>query len=153
MLDTPGSKFLTDSLANTIRLQRHLGARVIISTQEPTVSTDLIALCSVTVIHHFTSPVWYHALKKHINAMDDDKAIMQQIEGLATGEAFVYSPSAVLGQNEDDSLVKFTGCLLRLNIRKRVTQDGGESIMAVGSSAPTFASSIGIQSCSAGPGI
>jgi hypothetical protein len=63
--------------------------------------------------------------------MDDDKAIMQQIEGLKTGEALVYCPSAVLGQNEDDSLVKATGRLLRLNIRERVTQDGGESIMAV----------------------
>jgi hypothetical protein len=82
-------------------------------------------------VHRFTSPVCYNALKKHISAMDDDKAIMRQIEGLETGEALVYSPSAVLGQNEDDSLVKATGRLLRLNIRKRVTQDGGDSIMAV----------------------
>jgi hypothetical protein len=77
MLDTPGSNFLTDCLARTIRLQRYQGAHVIISTQEPTVSTDLIALCSVTVIHRFTSPAWYNALKKHINAMDNDKAIMR----------------------------------------------------------------------------
>jgi hypothetical protein len=131
MLDTPGSKFLTDCIARTIRLQRHQGARVIIFTQEPTVSTDLIALCSVTIIHWFTSPTWYNALKRHISAMDDDKAIIHQIEVLETGEALVYSPNAVLGQSEDDSLVKATGRLLRLNIRKRVTQDGGESIMAV----------------------
>lgn len=132
MLDTPGSRFLTDCLAKTIRLQRHQGARVIISTQEPTVSTDLIALCSVTVIHRFTSPAWYAALKKHISAMgDDDKATMRQIEGLETGEALVYAPNAVLGRNEDDSLIKATGRLLKLNIRKRVTYDGGESIMAV----------------------
>ncbi|KAF2125416.1 hypothetical protein P153DRAFT_434481 [Dothidotthia symphoricarpi CBS 119687] len=125
------NKILNDSLATLIRLQRHKGARVVISTQEPTVSTDLIALCSVTVIHRFTSPAWYAALKRHINAMDNDRAIMQDIESLRTGEALVYSPNAVLGKNEDGSLIKPTGRLLKLGIRKRVTVDGGESIMAV----------------------
>jgi DNA helicase HerA-like ATPase len=131
MLNTPGSKVLTDYLARVIRLQRHQGARVVISTQEPTVSTDLIALCSITVMHRFTSPAWYAALRKHINAMEDDKAIMQQIESLDTGEALVYAPNAVLGQHEDGSLVKATGRLLRVNIRDRVTLDGGASIMAI----------------------
>lgn len=131
MLDTPGSKILTDHLTRVIRLQRHQGARVIISTQEPTIATELIALCSVTVMHRFTSPAWYVALRKHINAVDDDKEIMQQIENLETGETLVYSPNAVLGKNDDGSLIKATGRLLRLNIRNRVTLDGGASIMAV----------------------
>ena len=131
MLDTPGSKILTDHLTRVIRLQRHQGARVIISTQEPTIATELIALCSVTVMHRFTSPAWYVALRKHINAVDDDKEIMQQIENLETGEALVYSPNAVLGKNDDGSLIKATGRLLRLNVRNRVTLDGGASIMAV----------------------
>ncbi|KAL1601986.1 hypothetical protein SLS59_005152 [Nothophoma quercina] len=131
MLDTPGSKILTDHLTRVIRLQRHQGARVIISTQEPTIATELIALCSVTVMHRFTSPAWYIALRKHINAVDDDKEIMQQIENLETGEALVYSPNAVLGKNDDGSLIKATGRLLRLNVRNRVTLDGGASIMAV----------------------
>jgi DNA helicase HerA-like ATPase len=131
MLNTPGSKVLTEYLTRVIRLQRHLGARVVISTQEPTVSTDLIALCSVTVIHRFTSPAWYNALKKHINAMDDDEKIMHSIESLETGEAFVYAPNAVLDKNEDGTLAKATGRLLKLNIRDRVTLDGGESIMAI----------------------
>jgi len=131
MLKTPGSKVLTDYLTKVIRLQRHFGARVIISTQEPTISTDLIALCSVTVIHRFTSPAWYAALRKHINAMDDDQAIMRDIEGLDTGEALVYAPNAVLDKNDDGTLIKATGRLLKLNIRNRVTLDGGESKMAV----------------------
>ncbi|KAI4650520.1 hypothetical protein J4E93_002876 [Alternaria ventricosa] len=131
MSDSPGSKFLADSLYHTIRVQRHLGTRVIISTQEPTVSTDLIALCNMSVIHRFTSPTWYAALKRHISGLDDDKALMQEIEGLATGEALVYCPNTVLAQNDDGSLVKATGRLLKINIRKRITQDGGESIMAV----------------------
>ena len=122
---------LTGYLATLIRLQRHKGVRVVISTQEPTVSTDLIALCSVTVIHRFTSPAWYSALKKHINAMDNDKEILRQIESLETGEALVYAPNAVMGREEDGTLVKLPGQLLKLNIRKRITKDGGESIMAV----------------------
>ncbi|KAI4672234.1 uncharacterized protein J4E78_000734 [Alternaria triticimaculans] len=133
MSDSPGSKFLAECLRHTISVQRHEGVRMIISTQEPTVSTELIALCNMTVIHRFSSPTWYGALKGHISALDgnDDKALMQQIEGLETGEALVYCPSTVLAKNDDGSLVKATGRLLKVNIRKRITQDGGESIMAV----------------------
>lgn len=131
MHDTPGSKMFADYLTDIIRLQRHKGARVVISTQEPTVATDLIALCSVTIMHRFTSPAWYAALRKHINAVEEDWKIMQCIEALDTGEALVYCPNAVLGKNEDGSLVKPIGRLMRVNVRNRVTLDGGASIMAV----------------------
>lgn len=57
---------LTDRLLETIRLQRHLGARVIISTQEPTISPKLLDLCSVTIVHRFTSPDWLRALSQHL---------------------------------------------------------------------------------------
>lgn len=66
MKDTAESMALTESLLSTIRLQRHLGARVIISTQEPTVSTDLLDLCSVTIVHRFSSPAWMETLRKHL---------------------------------------------------------------------------------------
>jgi hypothetical protein len=61
----------------------------------------------------------------------DDHKIMNDVEGLETGEALIYTPSAVLGNNEDGKLVKATGRLLRLDIRARVTMDSGESTMAV----------------------
>ncbi|KAF2852060.1 hypothetical protein T440DRAFT_467291 [Plenodomus tracheiphilus IPT5] len=132
MMDSPGSALLNNRLKTTIRLQRHLGARVIISTQEPMVSTDLIALCSVAVIHRFTSPTWYATLRQHIGAMrDDDRAVLRQIEELETGEALVFSPNAVLGKSGDGALVKATSRLMKVRIRNRVTTDGGESIMAV----------------------
>lgn len=57
---------LTESLLATIRLQRHLGARVIISTQEPTISPRLLDLCSITIVHRFTSPDWLATLKQHL---------------------------------------------------------------------------------------
>ncbi|KAH6638893.1 hypothetical protein C7974DRAFT_409894 [Boeremia exigua] len=131
MLDTSGSKILTDYLTKVIRLQRHQGARVVISTQEPTIATDLIALCSITIMHRFTSPTWYDALRKHINVVDGGNGVMQQIESLDTGEALVYSPSVVLAQNDDGSLVKAVGRLMKVRVRKRVTLDGGASVMAV----------------------
>ncbi len=62
---------------------------------------------------------------------NDSKEIKKQIEGLETGVALVYAPNAVLDKNDDGSIVKATGRLLQMDIRKRVTQDGGESIMAV----------------------
>ncbi|PSN74339.1 hypothetical protein BS50DRAFT_478996 [Corynespora cassiicola Philippines] len=130
MLDVPGAKALNETMLQTIRLQRHLGARVIISTQEPTLLTDLIALCSVTVIHRFTSPEWLGALRRHIPmATEDNNDIMQSIESLKTGWALVYSSNAVLDKNQDGSLKKGTGKLLEVCVRSRITWDGGESIL------------------------
>ncbi|KAF2868573.1 hypothetical protein BDV95DRAFT_500042 [Massariosphaeria phaeospora] len=132
MLNVPGARLLNDYLVSIIRLQRHYGARVVISTQEPTLLTDLIALCSVTVIHRFTSPEWYNALRKHISIAADDKhETLRRIETLTTGTALVYSSNAVLGKTEDGFLIKGDGRLLKLDIRKRVTSDGGQSVMSV----------------------
>ncbi|KAJ6788802.1 hypothetical protein PWT90_02805 [Aphanocladium album] len=57
---------LTERLLSAIRLQRHLAARVFISTQEPTISPKLLDLCSATIVHRFTSPEWLNTLKKHL---------------------------------------------------------------------------------------
>ncbi|KAH6871822.1 hypothetical protein B0T10DRAFT_416941 [Thelonectria olida] len=57
---------LTESLLSTIRLQRHIGVRVIISTQEPTISPRLLDLCSVTIVHRFSSPDWLQSLRRHL---------------------------------------------------------------------------------------
>jgi len=130
MGDTPGAHYFTDGLARAIREMRHEGLRVIISTQEPTVANELIALCSITIIHRFSSPTWYSALKRHIIAMDDEKNMLRQIENLSTGEALVYAPTAVMSQSEDGSLVKATGQFLKIDVRDRVTEDGGESRLA-----------------------
>ncbi|KAK8104009.1 uncharacterized protein PG998_011042 [Apiospora kogelbergensis] len=66
MGESTESLTLTNSLLSTIRLQRHLGARVFISTQEPTVSPKLLDLCSITIVHHFQSPDWLRVLKGHL---------------------------------------------------------------------------------------
>ena len=48
----------TEQLISIIRQQRHLASRVIISTQEPTLSPQLLELCNVAFVHRFRSPRW-----------------------------------------------------------------------------------------------
>ena len=68
MNGTAASEVFTQSLLTVIREQRHKGARVIIATQEPTISPKLLDLCSMTFVHRFTSPEWLETLKKHLAA-------------------------------------------------------------------------------------
>ncbi|RAL14125.1 uncharacterized protein BO97DRAFT_423042 [Aspergillus homomorphus CBS 101889] len=72
MTNTPAAKQLTETFLTIIRQQRHLGVRTIISTQEPTISPRLIDLCSMTIIHRFTSPEWYRTIEQHV-PIDSDK--------------------------------------------------------------------------------
>lgn len=167
------SQTLTDSLLSSIRLQRHLGARVIISTQEPTISPKLLDLCSVTIVHRFTSPDWLTVLERHIagisilpqqtEATKEKSAgsdattenhtlaphlyvgsrdvLFPQILSLRTGEAFVFAPSAFIGvgvlhPHEEEGFMKeatfyrLTHGALKIRIRRRLTTDGGRSLMA-----------------------
>jgi hypothetical protein len=163
MNDSGECRSLTDGLLKTIRLQRHLGTRVIISTQEPTISTALLDLCSITVVHHFTSPAWHQALVKHLagasmagNAEPSEgegdpqygeakgvhpitfpssKEMFQDIVSLATGEALLFSPNAIVSLEQTQGSrrktpVRLGHGVLKLRIRERVTQDGGKSVMA-----------------------
>lgn len=171
MTDSPECQALTEALLATIRLQRHLGARIIISTQEPTISPKLLDLCSVTIVHRFTSPDWLDTLKKHLAGAsafstsadspedsDDDvrsyvgvqplklngddlaKDLFSKIVALRTGEALMFAPSAIIGlKNREASqnsgkgrkiMVRLGNGVLKVRVRKRVTKDGGRSIMA-----------------------
>jgi hypothetical protein len=62
---------------------------------------------------------------------DEYQATMIAIESLKTGMALVYSPNAVLEQDEDGHLVKGTGRMLEVMVRKRITKDGGQSVLAM----------------------
>ncbi|KAI1497589.1 hypothetical protein F5X99DRAFT_396303 [Biscogniauxia marginata] len=94
MDQTADSAELTESLISAIRLQRHLGVRIVISTQEPTISPKLLDLSSVAIIHRFTSPDWFKALKKHlagvsllskVTSMYDPQASDESKDGLRAG--------------------------------------------------------------------
>jgi len=42
---------LTSDLAAIVRQQRHLASRMLVATQEPTVSGELLDLCNASIAH------------------------------------------------------------------------------------------------------
>ena len=69
--------------------------------------------------------------------VDDEGSIdlFKRIFGLKTGEALVFAPSAVVvpkGTDVDDlKLENLIQGLLKVKVRKRVTWDGGKSIVCL----------------------
>jgi hypothetical protein len=137
MTNTPASKDLTESLLTVIRQQRHYGARVIISTQEPAISPRLIDLCSMLIIHRFSSPEWFDVIRKHVSVGDTDNAslekLFRRIINLRVGEALLFAPSAILSKREEgrDTLFQLSSSLLKIKMRNRLTWDGGKSVVCV----------------------
>ena len=91
---------LTEHLIMLIRQQRHLGIRILIATQEPTLDTRLLDLCNVSIVHNFASRAWFNALKGHLAGTSGKEAdhdrIFRRIVRLNTGSALVFSPRAML---------------------------------------------------------
>ncbi|PYH70906.1 uncharacterized protein BO88DRAFT_451602 [Aspergillus vadensis CBS 113365] len=151
----------TETLLSVVRLQRHLAARIIISTQEPTVSTDLLNLCTVTIVHRFNSPEWLRILQKHLagaatnpfarkkgkaggRGIDGEEeqlreayehSIFDKIVNLRVGEALLFSPSSIVDVSIDEDggyeLRKLGSEHLAIKVRQRITKDGGKSVLAV----------------------
>lgn len=126
-----------------IRQQRHLATRVIIATQEPTISPALLDLSSMTIVHRFTSPTWLAALKSHLAGVSsegesskrDVGEIFRQIVNLDAGQALLFSPSAMLGvdgysDHQHLSMKKLGTGYVKMRVRQRLTTDGGRSILA-----------------------
>ena len=146
MSSTASALIFTENLLSVIRQQRHLATRVVIATQEPTISPKLLDLSTITIVHRFTSPDWFTTLKSHIAATssaDDEpkrslKNIFRMIVNLNAGEALLFSPSAMLSlaeiaREDGDAERKFEKLGMRyvkMRVRKRLSVDGGKSIMA-----------------------
>ncbi len=146
MSDTKAANTFTETLLTIIRQQRHLATRVIIATQEPTISPKLLDLSSMTIVHRFTSPHWLEALKTHLAGISngdgsserDVKEIFKTIVNLEAGQALLFSPSAILDlakDHEDDDYVELRTKKLglryiKMRVRQRLTADGGRSILA-----------------------
>ncbi|KAI2627805.1 hypothetical protein GGR54DRAFT_433560 [Hypoxylon sp. NC1633] len=132
------AKVLTDDLLSVIRQQRHTGTRVIIATQEPTLSPELIDLSTVTLVHRFLSPSWYKVLENHLAGATnrdrkDDDSLFDQIVTLRTGQALIFCPTAQMDivAGPTGPLVKPLGNgYVKINVRKRLAVDSGVSIMA-----------------------
>ena len=105
LTDTPEALSFTSELIRLIRQQRHLKSRVIIATQEPTLSPQLMDLCDVSIVHRFRSPAWFAAIREHLAGLvftgdvkgsQSGKEVFGRIVGLRDGEALVFASSAVL---------------------------------------------------------
>ncbi|KAF9892011.1 hypothetical protein FE257_002975 [Aspergillus nanangensis] len=152
------SRSFTETLLSVVRLQRHLAARVIISTQEPTISPTLLSLCSVTIVHRFTSPEWLRMLHRHLaaaaedpfakksdgdgrtrtnNTIGDQVSLFNRIVRLKVGEALLFAPSAVVGvlggrtSGDDGRPLRLGSEYLVVRIRARITSDGGKSVLSL----------------------
>ncbi|KAK4695945.1 hypothetical protein P7C71_g1897, partial [Lecanoromycetidae sp. Uapishka_2] len=143
MTSTSSSSQFTESLLSVIRQQRHLATRVIIATQEPTISPALLDLSSMTIVHRFTSPSWLAALKSHLAGVSSDGdtskrdvvEIFKRVVNLEAGEALLFSPSAMTGPEKEGGrpglrMQKLGTGYLKVRVRKRLTTDGGRSILA-----------------------
>ncbi|CAJ2510318.1 Uu.00g050210.m01.CDS01 [Anthostomella pinea] len=86
MGETAECEGLTNNLLSVIRLQRHLGARVFISTQEPTISPKLLDLCSITIVHRFTSPDWLRVLSQHLAGISTGARIARMLDDKEHGD-------------------------------------------------------------------
>ncbi|EMD40606.1 hypothetical protein CERSUDRAFT_91341 [Gelatoporia subvermispora B] len=136
-LDTnKGNSGLTKALLSLIRRQRHMAMRVII---KPTVVPPvLLDLCNVAILHRFTSPSWWEHLVKHVSARLSEDAFDRLIK-LTAGEAIVLAPSgldAVWKAGENGALAgialqHFGRRYLLVKTRKRVTADGGASVLVL----------------------
>ncbi|ETW84550.1 hypothetical protein HETIRDRAFT_473230 [Heterobasidion irregulare TC 32-1] len=134
---------LTKALLTLIRQQRHMAMRVVLSTQEPTIIPPVfIELSSLAIMHRFSSSAWWNHLAKHVSADLSGHDTFDQIVKLKTGEAIVLAPSglAILEENNPSTgasngtkrrLGQLGRRSLLIKTRKRVTKDGGMSILTV----------------------
>lgn len=141
MTETAASQQLTDNLLTVIREQRHKGVRIVIATQEPTISPKLLDLCSMTFVHRFTSPEWFHTLRQHLAGASDliqsdadqrsqnAQQLFHDIATLNVGESMLFSPSAML-DIVDGKPQKLGVGHLKFKTRMRLTADGGKSVTA-----------------------
>ncbi|KAK3650472.1 hypothetical protein LTR56_006177 [Elasticomyces elasticus] len=134
---SPAATNFTNRVLTTIREQRHIGTRVVISTQEPTISEQLLDLCSISIVHHFKSPKWFRSIRDHlggasglINSEKDQARLFEEILMLPVGESRVFVPSAFVCLSTDGQPKKLGSDVLRMRTRSRLGTDAGVSLLA-----------------------
>ncbi|KAF7981663.1 hypothetical protein HWV62_32784 [Athelia sp. TMB] len=98
-------------------------------TQPTVVPLVLLDLCTVAILHRFQSPSWWKHLAEHVSADVSAEDAFEKVVGLQTGEAIILAPS---GLDAKDGLLRQLGrryCCVKM--RKRVTADGGASILVL----------------------
>lgn len=149
--DLPAAAIFTSSLLTTIREQRHNAARVVIATQEPSISEKLLDLCSISIVHRFSSPAWFTAIADHLGgassmtvsskdgetAADKRAELFNRILALRVGESLVFSPTSWVrgGQKDEDGKIieptKLGSEVLWMKTRERKGEDAGRTVNVV----------------------
>ncbi|KAK3616130.1 hypothetical protein LTR56_026155 [Elasticomyces elasticus] len=134
---SPATDEFTEQILATIRMQRHCAARVIVATQKPTISERLLDLCSMSIVHRFTSPAWFTALKDHLGgasalttSAEEQRAMFERIVNLPVGESLVFSPASYVCMQQDVP-GKLGSGVMRLKTRLRRGGDAGESMLSM----------------------
>eukprot|EP00633_Aureoumbra_lagunensis_P004207 CAMPEP_0197308388 /NCGR_PEP_ID=MMETSP0891-20130614/6745_1 /TAXON_ID=44058 ORGANISM="Aureoumbra lagunensis, Strain CCMP1510" /NCGR_SAMPLE_ID=MMETSP0891 /ASSEMBLY_ACC=CAM_ASM_000534 /LENGTH=502 /DNA_ID=CAMNT_0042792739 /DNA_START=246 /DNA_END=1754 /DNA_ORIENTATION=- len=116
---------LSSSILDTVRLMRHEGIRILLSTQSPeALPTELLELVSLAIIHRFQSPSWFNYLSSKLPltiARNNQEMTFQQAMNLAPGHALVFTASNALDMTDQSATI------FELAIRNRLTQDFGAS--------------------------
>jgi hypothetical protein len=118
-----GRDELAAAILDVVRLMRHDGIRVLISTQSPlALPAELLELVSVTILHSFQSKDWFSYLSSKIHLPE---GLFGHIRGLRPGQALVVATKTdVMAPYEDECN---NGNCLALQIRTRLTTDLGRS--------------------------
>ena len=130
---TPKS-VLSNKILSIIRQQRHIGVRTIISTQDPTTVPDrVIDLSGVVMVHRFSAVNWWAYLAQHLCIhTQEDHAMFNRIVSLRTGEGFVFAPMGIdAHESETMKVKKFGARPFKVQVRRRITSDSGQSVLAV----------------------
>ncbi|KAK6352035.1 hypothetical protein TWF718_005184 [Orbilia javanica] len=148
MSQTSSSQHFAKSVIQNIRLQRHLGVRTVISTQDPHVHPELLELASFIIMHRFDSPRWFSTLRKHVGfhntreggdsaedreSREQAASAFEMIMNLNAGQALVYCPRllTVDYRGGDQRVIRLGTRLIKMQVRKRLTLDGGVTRNAI----------------------
>lgn len=123
---------LSRAIVDTVRLMRHEGIRVAISSQNPQVlAPELLELVTVAIIHRFHSSDWFSYLKakiplkapdaeQHLYVGNSDDYTLEAIRCLPSGQAIVFAASSNIKGLARASTI-------RVSMRPRLTADRGAS--------------------------
>jgi DNA phosphorothioation-dependent restriction protein DptH len=113
---------LTGHIVEVIRQMRHQGVSVLIASQDPpSLPNAIIELSSLVILHRFNSPQWLKHVQRSVTALSD--LTPAQMAALRPGEAYIWATKAT------ETL--FTQKAVKIHLRPRVTQHGGETKKAV----------------------
>ena len=110
---------LTKAVVDSVRMMRHEGLRVLVSTQSPdTMPAELLELASMTILHRFQSSEWGRYLASKVTLPEWS---FERIKSLQRGHALVLSTQISPGLCNDEK-----ECIA-VAIRHRLTKDLGAS--------------------------